>query len=216
MGTLSWIVTHWKMLSKAVLGAVVAFLIAWGVTLHKQNKRLSESLELAQNNIEAYQGVVNDSQQANNVLKLSIDELQSYNDKLLHDMDSVREELKIKDKQLNTVATQSQSITVNAGKGVGGDLIEILKDTVYTDSIKYNNLTTVKYTIGKDTVNIGLNIQNTQYLFVYTTKQYKNKKSFLKRLFTFDFKKVNKHEYKIINTNDLIDTDDVRVVEINE
>ena len=73
-------------------------------------------------------------------------------------MDSVREELKIKDKQLNTVATQSQSITVNAGKGVGGDLIEILKDTVYTDSIKYNNLTTVKYTIGKDTVNIGLNI----------------------------------------------------------
>ena len=54
MGTLGWIVTHWKMLVKAILGAAVAFLIGWGVTLHKQNKKLSESLELAQNNIEAY------------------------------------------------------------------------------------------------------------------------------------------------------------------
>ena len=54
MGTLSWIVTHWKTLSKAIIGAVIAFLISWGVMLHKQNKKLSESLELAQNNIEAY------------------------------------------------------------------------------------------------------------------------------------------------------------------
>ena len=54
MGALAWIVTHWKTLVKAVLGAAVAFLISWGVMLHKENKKLSESLELAQNNIEAY------------------------------------------------------------------------------------------------------------------------------------------------------------------
>ena len=204
------------MLSKAIIGAVIAFLIAWGVTLHKQNKKLSESLELAQNNIEAYQGVINDSQQANNVLKLSIDELQSYNDKLLHNIDSVREELKIKDKQLSTAATQTQVIIVNDQKEVEGDLVEILKDTTYTDSIKYNALTTVRYTIGRDTVNIGLEIKNTQYLFVYNTREYKNKKSFLKRLFTLDFKKVTKTEYNIINSNDVIDTDEVRVVEITK
>ena len=216
MGTLSWIVTHWKTLSKAIIGAVIAFLISWGVMLHKQNKKLSESLELAQNNIEAYQGVVSDSQQANNVLKLSIDELQNYNDKLLHNIDSVREELKIKDKQLSTAATQTQVIFVNDQKEVEGDLVEILKDTTYTDSIKYNPLTTVKYTIGKDTVSIGLDVRNTQYLFMYTTKEYKNKKSFLKRLITFDWKKVEKHIYKIENTNNVINTEDVRVVEIKQ
>lgn len=216
MGTLGWIVTHWKMLVKAILGAAVAFLIGWGVTLHKQNKKLSESLELAQNNIEAYQGIVNDSQQANNVLKLSINELQTYNDKLLHDIDSVREELNIKDKQLNAAATQTQTISVNDGKEVEGDLVEILKDTTYTDSIMYNALTTVKYTIGRDTVNIKLNIKNTQYLLVYTTKEYKNKKSFLKRLFTWDFKKIKKYQYDIVNSNPAIQTDSVRVVEINE
>ena len=131
-------------------------------------------------------------------------------------MDSVREELKIKDKQLNTAATQTQVINVNTSKWVGGDLTEILKDTIYTDSILYNPLTTIKYTIGKDTVSIGLDIRNTQYLFVYTTREYKNKKSFLKRLITFDWKKVTKHKYETQNTNDVIKVEDVRVVEINQ
>lgn len=147
---------------------------------------------------------------------MSIDELQNYNDKLLHNIDSVREELKIKDKQLSTAATQTQVIFVNDQKEVEGDLVEILKDTTYTDSIKYNALTTVRYTIGRDTVNIGLDIKNTQYLFVYNTREYKNKKSFFKRLITLDFKKVNKTEYNIINSNDVINTDEVRVVEINK
>ena len=213
---ISWIVSNRKSLFKAVIGLSVGLLLAWGITLSKQNKKLSESLELAQNNIEAYQGVVSDSQQANNVLKLSIDELQNYNDKLLHNIDSVREELKIKDKQLSTAATQTQVIFVNDQKEVEGDLVEILKDTTYTDSIKYNPLTTVRYTIGRDTVNIGLDIKNTQYLFVYNTREYKNKKSFFKRLFTLDFKKINRTQYKIENSNDVIKTDSVRVVEINK
>ena len=74
-------------------------------------------------------------------------------------------------------------------------------------------LTTVYYTIGRDTVNIGLNLQNTQYLYIYNKREYKNKKSFLRRLFTFDWKKVNKYKYEIVNTNDLLKTSEVRVVE---
>lgn len=168
---------------------------------------------MAQNNIEAYQGIVNDSQQANNVLRLDMEMLQQENDKLLNQIDSVREELKIKANQVNTAATQTQTLYVNDGKGVGGDLTEILKDTTYTDSIKYNNLTTVYYTIGKDTVSVALSLKNTQYLYIYNKKEYKNKKSFLKRLFTLDFKKRKVTRYQIINTNSLLDTSDVRIVE---
>ena len=171
---------------------------------------------MAYNNIEAYQGIVKDSQQANNVLRLDIESLQNENDKLLHQVDSVREKLKIKASQVNTAATETQTLSVKGGKGVEGDLIEILKDTVYTDSIKYNNLTTVYYTIGKDTVNIGINLKNTQYLYVYQIKEYKNKnKNFLQRLFTLDFKKIKKDVYKIENTNDLLKTEDVRVIKVN-
>lgn len=48
------LIANRKTLLKAILGLAVAFLLGWGITLHKQNKKLSESLEMAQNNIEAY------------------------------------------------------------------------------------------------------------------------------------------------------------------
>ena len=210
---LSWIVTNRKSLFKAAIGLSVGLLLAWGITLSKQNKKLSESLELAQNNIEAYQGSLAGSQQANNVLRLDLETLHNQNDKLLQKLDSVAKKNNIKPKQIETAATQTQTLLVNGGKGVEGQLKEILKDTTYTDSIQYNDLTKVYYTIGNDTVSVGIKLSNTQYLYVYSTKEYKNKKSFLKRLFTLDFKKVKKEKYEIINTNDLLKTSEVRVVE---
>lgn len=176
---------------------------------------LTASLEMAQNNIEAYQGSLQGSQQANNVLQLTVDELKHYNDDLVQQVDSMRKKLNIKSKSIKTAATQTQSLIVNASKGVRGDLIETIKDSIYSDTIKYNNLTTAYYTISKDTVNIKLDIRNSQYLFVYTTREYLNKKNWFKRLFTWDWKKVNKNKYIIENTNDLIQTDSVKVIEVH-
>ena len=145
-----------------------------------------------------------------------MESLRHQKDSVLNKLDSVRQELKIKSKYLQFAATQKQVFYVIQSKGVGGDLTEILKDTVYSDSIKYNDQTTVNYTIGKDTVSIGLDVQNTQFLYVYKHKQYKNKKNFIQRLFTWDWKRVTIERYEIVNTNDLLKTSDVRVVESNE
>ena len=213
---LMWLKNHWRIAANAILVASVAFLVAWGINMYHNNKKLSEELEMVQNNVEAYQGALNGSQQAYNVIKLDMDKLSEQNDVLIHRIDSVREELKIKTSQLKVAATQIQNMNVNQSQGVGGDLSEILKDTVYSDSILYNPQTKVYYTISKDTVNIGLNIDNTQYLYVYNTREYKNKKCFLKRLFTWDFKKVTKYKYHIENTNELLNTTDVRVIETTE
>ena len=210
---LTWLASHWKAAVKGICAASVAFLLIWGINTHNNNIKLSQELEMAQNNIEAYQGLLDSSQQANNVLMLDIKDLKNQNDVTLHKLDSVRDKLKIKPKTVKTAATQTQSIDVIQSKGVGGNIISILKDTIYKDSMNYNDLTTVYYTIGKDSVSIGLKLQNDQYLYVYNTKEYKNKKSFIKRLFTFDFKKITKTKYVIHNTNDLIKTDSVRVVE---
>lgn len=217
MGTiLTWLVVRKNNIIKAILGLSVAFLLAWGISLSRDNKKLSESLEMAQNNIEAYQGSLAGSQQANNVLKLTVDELQTQNDKLVRDLDSVMHKLNIKEKQVSVAATQTHVINVNGSKGVQGDIITILKDTTYRDSIKCNDLTTIRYTIGKDTIDIDVDIRNTQYLYLYTNREYKNKKSFIKRLFTFDFKKVNRYKYAIENTNDLLKLQDVRIVEVKQ
>lgn len=202
-----------KTLFQAVLSLCVGLLLTFSINTYKTNKKLSESLKTAQNNMEAYQELFNDSQQASSVLQLTVEQLQNSKDSVIQKLDSVRKELKIKPKQLHTAATQSQTINVIKSKGVKGDIL--VKDTIYTDSINYNDLTKVYYTIGKDTVSIGLDVQNTQYLYVYSTKEYKNKKNFFKRLFTLDFKKVKKYKYKIVNTNDLLKSDDVRIVESN-
>ena len=210
---LKYLLKNRKTLFKAISGLCVGLLLCWGITLHNQNKKLSQNLETAQNNIEAYQGLLSDSQQASNVLKLTVEQLQNSKDSVLHKLDSVRKELKIKPKQIHTAATQTQVLNVIGSKGVGGNII--VKDSIYTDSILYNPLTKVKYTIGNDTVNIAIDLQNEQYLYVYTKREYKNKKNFFKRLFTLDFKKVTKYKYNIVNTNDLLKSKDVRIVESN-
>ena len=210
---LAWLIDHRNKLIKAALGLCAAILLSWCVMLKADNKKLSESLERAQNNIEAYQGSLQGSQQANNVLRLTVDDLQNYNDSLVHQLDSVRKELKIKPKYLNTAATQTQLINVTDGTDVKDSAI-IVKDSIYTDKIKFNDLTTVYFTLTNDSVRIGLDIKNKQYLYIFTDRHYKNKKSFLKRLFTFDFKKVNTYKYNIINENDLVKTEDVKVIEI--
>lgn len=202
-----------KIASNAILIACVALLFPACILLHKQNKTLSERVEIAQNNIEAYQDIANESWQASNVLKLDISKLSEQKDSLLLELDKVRKDNKIKANNVTTAATQTQTIDVNTSKEVQVDLIEVLKDTVYTDSLFYNDLTKIYYSIGKDSVNIALSLKNTQYLYVYKQKQYKNKKNFIKRLLTLDWKKVYVYKYNITNTNPLINTEDVRVIE---
>ena len=168
---------------------------------------------MAQNNIEAYQVALDGSQQASTVLKLDLKTLSNQKDSLLLELDRVRKENKIKAKDLTTAATQTQIINVNNSKGVKGDIITILKDTVYTDTMQYNPLTKIYYSIGTDSVRIALDVKNTQYLYIFKHKEYKNNKKFIKRLLTFDWKKVTKYRYNITNTNDVIQTSDVRIVE---
>ena len=204
---------NWRMLRNIVFGLLMASSLSFGIFYHNKANKLSEELKIANNNIEAYQDIVNDSQQASGVLKLDMNKLKEYNDKLIQQIDSIRKQNKIKSKEIQVAATQKQILDVNKSKGVGGDIITIIKDSTYNDSIQYNNLTKIYYTIGKDSVNVRLKLDNTQYLYIYKHKEYKNKKNFFQRLFTFDWKKKYVYKYKIHNTNDLLKEDSVRVIE---
>lgn len=210
---ISQLKNHKRLAVELVLGALLALSAGYGTIVHNNNKKLSESLELAQNNIEAYQDMLTDSQQAVGVLKLDMTKLSESNDKLIRQLDSVRKENNIKSSGLETAATQTQSLLVSSNKGVQGDLVEILVDDVYEDTIKYNDLTSVYYCIARDSVKMTIDLKNTQYLYTYKTREYKNKKNFLKRLFTLDFKKVDKYKYTIVNTNDLLKESDIRIIQ---
>lgn len=204
---------NYKTLLNAICGLLIAFCVEFGIFYHNKANRLSQELKMVNNNIEAYQDALSGAQQASGVLRLDIKKLKDYNDKLVQQLDSVRKTEKLKSKEIQVAATQKQIINVNKSKGVGGDIITILKDSVYKDSLQYNNLTKVYYTIGKDSVNIKLDVQNTQYLYVYKHREYKNKKNFFKRLITFDWKKKDVYKYKIRNTNDILKEDSIRIIE---
>lgn len=210
---LSKIKNNYKTLLNAICGLLIAFCVESGIFYHNKANRLSQELKMANNNIEAYQDALSGAQQASGVLRLDMKKLKDYNDKLVQQLDSVRKTEKLKSKEIQVAATQKQIINVNKSKGVGGDIITILKDSVYKDSLQYNNLTKVYYTIGKDSVNIKLDVQNTQYLYVYKHREYKNKKNFFKRLITFDWKKKDVYKYKIRNTNDILKEDSIRIIE---
>ena len=210
---ITWMKSHYKLLLNAILGLVVASSISFGIISHNRANRLSEELKIANNNIEAYQDELDDSQQASGVLMLDMKKLKDYNDKLVHQLDSVSKKHNIKSSEILTAATQKQIIDVNKSKGVRGDIITILKDSTYKDSLQYNNLTKVYYTIGKDSVNVRLKLDNTQYIYIYKHKEYKNKKNFFQRLFTFDWKKETRYKYKIVNTNDIMKEDSIRVIQ---
>lgn len=49
-----WLKNHWKAAVKGICVASVAFLLFWGINTHNRNIKLSQELEMAQNNIEAY------------------------------------------------------------------------------------------------------------------------------------------------------------------
>lgn len=210
---LNKIKNNYKTLLNAICGLLIAFCVVSGIFYHNKANRLSEELKMASNNIEAYQDALSGAQQASGVLMLDMKKLKDYNDKLVQQLDSVRKTEKLKSKEIQVAATQKQIINVNKSKGVGCDIITILKDSVYKDSLQYNNLTKVYYTIGKDSVNIKLDVQNTQYLYVYKHREYKNKKNFFKRLITFDWKKKDVYKYKIRNTNDILKEDSIRIIE---
>ena len=204
---------NYKLLLNAVLGLLTAFCLASGIFYHNKANRLSEELKMANNNIEAYQDALYGSQQASGVLRLDVKKLSEYNDKLVQQIDSIRKIQKVKKNEIQVAATQKQILNVNKSKGVGGDIITIIKDSTYKDSLQYNPLTKVYYTISKDSVNIKLDVQNTQYLYVYKHREYKNKKNFFKRLITFDWKKKDVYKDKIHNTNDLLKEDSIKIIE---
>ena len=210
---LTKIKNNYKTLLNTVLGLLVAFCLASGIFYHNKANRLSEELKMANNNIEAYQDALYGSQQASGVLRLDVKKLSEYNDKLVQQIDSIRKIQKVKKNEIQVAATQKQILNVNKSKGVGGDIITIIKDSTYKDSLQFNPLTKVYYTIGKDSVDIKLDVQNTQYLYVYKHREYKNKKNFFKRLITFDWKKKDVYKYKIHNTNNLLKEDSIKIIE---
>lgn len=177
--------------------------------LQRQVVNLNAEVSTKTNIIEAYQGMLNDEYANNNVLRLDISTLNSVNDKLLNQLDSVKNELKISNNALRTAMIQQSKVTVTEK-----EYIVVNDSCEFSKEFKPNDLTIVKIELKDDSLKYELDIKNDQYLYIDSQRDWKNKhKSFFKRLFTWDWKKINYYNYNIVNSNPIVKVGKTRVIE---
>lgn len=176
-------------------------------TIHEQDNQIGS----LNNNLIEYSSTVNGLSTEKRVLKLKLSDLSNSHDKDIQTIDSLAKVLKIKPKTINSIS----------------HVETILHDTLttYVDSTKCNfnviiepNKQTKFEVIRNDTLlKIIPTITNDSDLFITTYKVYRNKRSnWFSRLVHWDWKKDSIKKYEVHNSNDLIKTTGVKVIEIEQ
>ena len=194
---------------KVVVISIIGLLVATIFVQQRQLNNKKTEIDRLYNNIQAYEQIVDNTEQNSRVLQLTINELNNSKDSLLRQVQDIKKELKVKDKNLK----QAQVINT-----VIRDTITkvITKEPNFEEELKLNPLTTIKVSRQDSILTAKIDIQNQQILFISEKKVYKRKyKNCLIRFFRFDFKKIRVREYKIHNSNELIKVTNTRVVEVN-
>lgn len=192
----------------------IAVIIIVGLTaicFYQNNKinKLDDKLGIVTNNYQYYQSLTSSLDKQNNVLKLTIDDLNMANDSLLQEVNEVREELKIKDKNVQQVQIVKTEVKDSIKTVIKPAEID------FTKELKLNNLTTIIVSKRDSILSAVLDLKNQQTLFVEKKRKYRNQyKNWFQRLIHFDWKKDDISNYTIHNSNDLIKVTDTRVVEI--
>lgn len=194
---------------KVVAVSFIMLLTAISFYMHNQIKQKNREIDRLTTNIEYYQNNYNQSKLDNTVLQLTIYDLTNSKDSLIQQLDSIKKEIKIKDKNLISSAV----INTEIKDSVRTVIKSIDKD--FTEELKLNKLTTIMVSRKDSILDVKLSLFNQQILFIEDTKVYKKqyKNGFI-RFLHFDWRKKHVRKYNIHNTNDLIKVTDSRIVEI--
>ena len=188
-----------------IIGLLIMTIFVLSGQLNDKNKEIDRLF----NNVRAYEQLVDSTKENNRVLQLTINELNNSNDSLLQELQQVKEELNVKNKNL----VQAQVINT-----VIRDTITkvITLDKNFNEELKLNPLTTIKVTRTDSILTAKIDIQNQQILFIEEKKVYKNRyKNGWIRFWHFDWKKIRVRKYQIQNSNPLIRVTDTRIIEVN-
>lgn len=110
---------------KRIITLIILALIAGISYLYTENLRLNHEYKIAAENIKAYDTQLSGLEGDNRVLKLTVEQLNYFNDSIIKKMKVVQKELEIKDKRL-------QQLQYEASHAQRADTI-ILKDTLFRD-----------------------------------------------------------------------------------
>lgn len=198
---ISWLSKNFKVLAVFIIGIFAAFV----VLQYNQLKDKNKEIDRLNNNILYYQEQQDTLQNDNRVLRLTVDEFKDSKDSIVQQLNNVRKELNIKDKQLEQAQSQTQQIIV--------DTAIVVKENNFKEVIRPNELTSIIIAKTDSILTAKIDIKNTQTLFLSSKKVYKRQyKNWFRRLLKFDFKKQRVYRYTIKNSNELIKVTDTKLI----
>lgn len=197
---------------------LLAAVLALGYWVYSSQQTIAKkNIEIAQatSNVTAYQNIVSGYKEKNNTLTLSVSALKTANDSLLTEIKKVA--------QNEDVDLSDASTAVSIASVIHDTIPAVLKDSDYIDSTKINFRKKIQYNaetsfeiIRQDTIlSVIPSITNKSVLLLYTDKKYKYS-NFFSRVLHLNFKKISTNKYLLRNSNDIINTTDMRVVEIKQ
>lgn len=198
---ISWLSKNFKVLAVFIIGIFAAFI----VLQHNQLKDKNKEIDRLNNNILYYQEQQDTLQNDNRVLRLTVEEFKDSKDSIVSQLNNIRKQLNIKDKQLEQAQSQTQQIIV--------DTAIVVKQDNFKEVIRPNELTSIIIAKTDSILTAKIDIKNTQTLFLSSKKEYKRQyKNWFRRLLKFDFKKQRVYRYTIKNSNELIKVTDTKLI----
>lgn len=191
--------------------AVIIISILTAIFVFQRNQLNKKDIEIDRlyNNIQYYEELNDSTKDNNRILQLTIEELNNSKDSVITQLNDIRKELNIKNKELELVSSQTQEVKL--------DTTIVVNNNDFKYEIKPNNLTSLIIEKKDSILTANLDIKNQQTLFISSKREYKNQyKNWFCRLLRFDFKKHNVYKYNIVNSNDLIKVTDTRVIQISK
>ena len=194
---------------KVVAVGLVSLLITTIFIQHNQLQKKNKEIDRITNNIRAYEEIASNAQDNNRVLQLTIEDLNHSKDSLIQQVNKVKKELKIKDKNL----TETSVINTEINDSVKTVIKEKLID--FNEELKLNDLTTIIVSRKDSILTAKIDIKNQQIIFIEDKKEYRNRyRNGWVRFWHFDWKKIHIKKYQIVNSNPLIKVTDTRIIEL--
>ena len=192
-----------------ILSIIVVILTITTIIFYNKNKQLSKNLDIYNSNQKAFIAENASLKEEQRVFQFTIDQLNYYNDSLLQEMNNVRKELNIKDKNLNTIEY------INS-------VINKIDTIIFRDTLFINNKDTVLgdqwYTLNlnityPNTIIISPKFRSDKYIITSYKKETVNppKKWWILRLFQKKHKVVR---VEIVEKNPYIENKQQRFIQI--
>ena len=194
---------------RIVAVGLVSLLIATVLFQNRQLNKKNAEINRITNNIRAYEEIASNKEAHNRVLQLTINELNNSKDSLIQQINQVKKDNKVKDKNLTNVSVINTEIKDSVKTVIKEKLIDFDKE------LKLNDLTTIIVSRKDSILKATLDIKNQQILFVEEKKEYKNKyRNGFIRFLHFDWKRIRTKKYQIVNSNPIIKVTNTRIIEL--